>query len=75
MTVSGCPAAWLLIKIGNSRLRNRKSRKLCVKKLEKNSTFVNKDRLLAPHQGYNKGYKSSASRFTGFISTFTGEKE
>ena len=53
--------------------KNRKNRKLYIKKEKNrkiNSTFVNKDSLLAPHQGYNRGYKSSAFTFAGFSSTF-----
>ena len=39
------------------------------------SAFVDKDNLPAPHQGYNKGYESSDSMFTGFRSTFAAKKE
>ena len=39
------------------------------------STFVDKGSLPAPHQGYNKGYQSSDSMFTGFRSTFVAKKE
>ena len=39
------------------------------------SAFVDKDNLPAPHQGYNKGYESSDSMFTGFRSTFAAIKE
>ena len=56
-------------KTGNFAFKNRrKNRKI-------KSTFVDKDSLPAPHQGYNKGYASSASTFTGFRSTFTAQKE
>ena len=70
-------------KMGNSGLTKigkiLDNRKLCIKKHEKNrkinSTFVGKDSLPAPHQGYNKGYESSASTFAGFRSTFAAWKE
>ena len=76
VTASGCPAAWLLIKIRNSRLR-KEEKKNFVLKNRRNiyKYFVKKDRLPARHQGYNKGYESSASRFARFISTFAGKKE
>ena len=38
------------------------------------STFFNKDNLPAPHQGYNKGYKASASTLVGFRSTFAAKE-
>ena len=51
-------------KIGNSGLRKWE------KNREINGTFVDKDSLPVPRQGYNKGYESSASTFTNFRSTF-----
>ena len=60
--ITECPVTWLLKKIGKQETQdseNRKNRKLCIKKYEKNrkinSTFVDIDSLPAPHQGYNKG--------------------
>ena len=51
-------------KIGNFVLKKKeKNRKI-------NSAFVDKDRLPAPHQGYNENYKPSASKFAGFRSIF-----
>ena len=51
-------------KIGNFVFKKKeKNRKI-------NSSFVDKDSLAAPHQGYNKGYEFSASMFAGFRSTF-----
>ena len=56
-------------KTGNFAFKNRrKNRKI-------KSTFVDKDSLPAPHQGYNKGYEFSDSMFTGFRSTFAAKKE
>ena len=55
-------------KIGNFALKNEeKNRKI-------KSTFVDKDSLPAPHKGYNKGYESSDSMFTGFRSTLAAKK-
>ena len=53
-------------KIGNFVLKNR--RKI-------NSTFVDKDSLPAPHQGYNRYHESSDSTFAGLRSTFAAKKE
>ena len=50
-------------KIGNSGLRKQE------KKRKINGTLVDKACLPAPHQGYNKGFESSASTFAGFRST------
>ena len=58
-----------LRKIGNFVLKNRR-------KIGKSVVgFVGKDSLPAPHQGYNKGYESSASMFAGFSSTYAAQKE
>ena len=51
-------------KIGNFVLKNRRKMGKSI------STFVHKDSLPVPHQGYNKGYESSACTFEGFGSTF-----
>ena len=68
---TGCPVTLRIEKIGkigNFVLQNRG-------KQEINNTFVNKDSLPAPHEGYYKGYKSSACTFAGFRSTFSAYKE
>ena len=77
---SGCPAAWLLKnrklriekigKLGNFALKNRrKIRKLKVLLSTKIYSYP------APHKGYNKGYESSDSMFTGCTSTVAAKKE
>ena len=54
-------------KIGNFVLRNRR-------KIGKSIVLLlTKTDSLHPHQGYNKSYKTSASTFAGFKSTFTGK--
>ena len=55
--------------------KNRKNSKLCIKNRKIKSTSVDRDSFPAPHKGYNKGYESSDSMFTGFRSTFAAKKE
>ena len=56
-------------KLENRELRVEKIRKMGENR-KINSTFIDKDTLPATHQGYNKGYESSASTFARLRSTF-----
>ena len=55
-------------KIGNFALTNRR-------KIGKSKVLLSTKIASLPHQGYNKGYESSYSMFTGFRSTFAAKKE